>query len=296
MDEVEKEINRKTWWIMGIVLLVLILGGGGYYIWLQRQQLQELNEMHELEKERLMDAFEEVSFQFEGNKFYITNDSLLILYNIEQEKVQRLQEELRTTKSTNVRRINELNKELETLRKIMYNYIEQIDSLNRENIKLRDENAQVTQRLQQANSRATTLAREKEVLTERVQLASRLEAANIQVSLLGRNGRVARNIRNATQLKLTFVIPKNITAPVGEQTIYVRLMKPDDDILKKLNYGHFRFENRDLEYSMKRMIVYDGEEQTVEMYWDIEEYLSPGTYRADIFAEGNSIGRRTFEL
>jgi hypothetical protein len=49
-------------------------------------------------------------------------------------------------------------------------------------------------------------------------------------------------------------------------------------------------------YSMKKPIEYEGEEMHIVMYWDIEEYLSPGTYRADIFTEGNLMGRKTFTL
>ena len=296
MDEEEREVNRKTWWIMGIILLLLIVGAGGYYIWQQQRQMQDMTEMFALEKEDLFDEYEELSLQYEGFKFSISNDSLFSLLETEQAKVQRLQEELRTVKSTNVRRINELKKELETLRNIMRNYVIQIDSLNAENQQLKDENRQVTQRLQQASSTATRLAKEKEQLTEVVEMASRLNANNIQASLLTSKGKAAKGISKAAQIMLTFNISKNITAPVGEHAIYVRLMRPDDDILTKRNPGRFLFENREITYSMMRNIEYDGEEQNVVMYWDIEETLSPGTYRADIFAEGNRIGRKSFVL
>ena len=296
MDEEEREVNRKTWWIMGIIFLVLIIGAGGYYIWYQQQQMQVMTELYTLEKEELSDNFEELSLQYEGFKFSVGNDSLVTLLTTEQAKVQRLQEELRTVKSTNVRRINELKKELETLRKIMRNYIIQIDSLNAENEKLKTENIQVTQRYNQASSTAARLSKEKERLTERVQMASRLDAVNIQAKLTTSKGRAAKNINKAEQIVITFIIAKNITAPVGEQTIYVRLMKPDDDILTKPNSGRFQFEGKDIVYSMKKDIEYDGEENSMIFYWDIEEFLSPGTYRADIFAGGNLIGRKSFVL
>ena len=298
MDEEERAVNRKTWWIMGIIFLVLIIGAGGYYIWHQQKQMDQMSEIFELEKESLLDnkEFEEVSLKYEGFEFSIGNDSLISLYTTAQAKIQRLQEELRTVKSTNASRINELKKEIETLRKIMRNYVVQIDSLNRENEQLKTENRQVTQRYQQASSTAARLTKEKEQLTERVQMASRLDAVNIQAGLLTSKGKTAKNIKNATQIQLTFFLAKNITAPVGEQTIYVRLMKPDDDILTKPNSGRFPFEGKEIAYSMRRNVEYDGEEQSVVMYWDIEEFLSPGTYRADIFAAGNRIGRKTFVL
>ena len=95
---------------------------------------------------------------------------------------------------------------------------------------------------------------------------------------------------------VSFKIAKNITAPVGEKYIYVRLMKPDDDILVKSRADVFEFEGKEINYSMKKLIEYEGEEVQVVLYWDIEEFLSPGTYRADIFADGNLIGRKNFTL
>jgi hypothetical protein len=295
MEEDEKEVNRKTWWVMGIILLVLVIGVAGYYIWFQRQQMQEMADMFALEKESLSDDFEELSLQYEGYKFSVSNDSLVAKLETEQMKVQRLQEELKTVNSTNARRLNELKQELETLRKIMRIYVIQIDSLNTENEKLKSENKQVTQKFQQATSQAARLTKEKDALTERVQMASRLDAVNIQITPINNKGKAAK-IDKAAKLMLTFIISKNITAPVGEHTIYVRLMKPDDDILTKSNYGFFKFENKDIAYSMKKPIEYDGEEQSHIMYWDIEEYLSPGTYRVQIFAAGNQIGSKSFVL
>ena len=46
-------------------------------------------------------------------------------------------------------------------------------------------------------------------------------------------------------------------------------------------------EGKEINYSMKKMIEYEGEEVVVTMYWNIEEFLSPGTYRVDIFSDGN---------
>jgi predicted nucleic acid-binding Zn-ribbon protein len=296
MDEEEKAVNRKTWLVMGIILLLAVVGAGIYYILHQKKQMDEMSQMFALEKEALSDEYEELSLQYEGYKFSVGNDSLVALLTTEQAKVQRLQEELRTVKSTNARRISELKKELETLRKVMRNYVIQIDSLNAENRQLKDENHQVTQKYQQAASAAARLTKEKEQLTERVAMAAKLDAVNIQVSLLNAKGKAAKGLGKATQLMLSFIVSKNITAAVGEQTIYVRLMRPDDDILTKPNSGRFMFENKEITYSMKKQIEYDGEEQHVVMYWNIEEFLSAGNYRVDIFTEGNLMGRKSFML
>lgn len=98
------------------------------------------------------------------------------------------------------------------------------------------------------------------------------------------------------QFRITFQIAKNVTAEVGEKTIYVRIMKPDDDILVKSRANVFMFEGKEITYSIKKLIEYEGEVVDVEMYWNIEEFLSPGTYRVDIFADGNLIGKKNFTL
>ena len=291
-----KEVNKLSLLIVVVIVLVLGIAGAGYYIYHQQQQMGDLMESFNLEKEALEDEYNELSLQYEGYKFSVGNDSLIALLSTEQAKVQRLLEELRTVKATNAKEIARLKKELATLRKIMRNYVQQIDSLNRENEQLNVEKKAAVQKYQQATSQAATLKKEKEKLTERVTLASRLDATDIQVTPVNSRGKLAKRIKNMQQFVLTFKIAKNITAPVGEKTVYVRLMKPDDDILMKNRSNVFPFEGKEIGYSMKKLIEYEGEEVAVTMYWDIEEFLSAGTYRVDIFADGNLIGRNNFTL
>lgn len=291
-----KEINKLTLLIMAVIVLVLLMGGAGYYIYHQKQQMSDLVESFDLEKETLEDEYNELSLQYEGYKFSVGNDSLVALLSTEQAKVQRLLEELRTVKATNSKEISRLKKELATLRKIMRNYVIQIDSLNRINDQLKEENKQVVKKYQQASSTAATLKKEKEKLTERVTLASRLDATDISVTPANSRGKLAKKIKRMQQFIVNFKIAKNITAPVGEKMVYVRIMKPDDDILVKSRADVFTFEGKEINYSMKKLIEYEGEEVPVTMYWNIEEFLSPGTYRVDIFSDGNLIGQKKFTL
>ncbi|GHT27960.1 hypothetical protein AGMMS49574_01340 [Bacteroidia bacterium] len=295
-EKENKEINRHSLLIVAIIVLVLVIAGGGYYIYHQQEQMTNLAETFDLEKETLADEYNELSLQYEGYKFQVGNDSLLALLNTEQAKVQNLMEELRTVKVTNAKRINELKKELETLRKIMRNYVIQIDSLNQANEQLTKEKNQAVQRYRQASTEAANLSKELEKQTERVSMASKLDASGISVTPVNSRGKEVKKIKQMEQFVVSFRIVKNITAPVGEKTLYVRLKKPDDDILVKNRGNLFTFEGKEINYSMKRLVEYDGEELPVTMYWDIEEFLSPGTYRVDIFADGNLIGQKKFEL
>lgn len=291
-----KEINKMSMLILAVIILILVIAGAAYYIFHQQQQMEEMTQSFDLEKEMMADDLNELSLQYEGYKFSVSNDSLVALLTTEQAKVQRLMEELRTVKSTNAKEIARLKKELATLRKIMRNYVIQIDSLNRANEQLKVEKNEAVKKYRQASTTAASLKREKEKLTERVTLASKLDATSISVTPVNSRGKLAKRIKKMEQFVINFKIAKNVTAPVGEKVVYVRIMKPDDDILVKSRGDVFMFEGKDINYSIKKMIEYEGEEVQVTMYWNIEEFLSPGTYRVDIFADGNLIGQRSFTL
>lgn len=103
-------------------------------------------------------------------------------------------------------------------------------------------------------------------------------------------------MKDVVKFKIGFTIVKNITAETGERIIYVRITKPDNDVLTKNPANTFPYENRELGYSIKKYIEYNGEEQNITVYWNVEEYLYAGTYRVDLFADGTLIGSQSFTL
>jgi CLIP, MHC2 interacting. len=279
-----------------IVLLAIGIGIAGYFIFNQNNQISELQEESNLNKQQLEDEYESLSMQYEGFKLSIKNDSLLEKLTNEQTKVQRLLEELKTVKADNRAEINRLNSELAGLRKILKSYIVQIDSLNKANEKLRQEKKEITSKYEEATRNLNEVSQQKENLTERVTLAAKLDATGISVQATNSKGKVQKKISRVEQLAINFTITKNITAEPGERTIYIRIMKPDNDVLTKSRVNVFAYENKDINYSMKRMVEYGGEEMGITMYWNVEEYLMPGTYRIDIFADGNRIGMKSFTM
>ena len=155
-----------------------------------------------------------------------------------------------------------------------------------------NENRQVKARYTEATQTITNLTNEKETLSDKVAIASQLDATSISVVGENKRGRKARKIKDVKQFVISFIIAKNITAPTGNKSIYVRITKPTNEVLTK--GGTFEYENRMLEYSIKKDIEYNGEEIPVTVYWEVNEFLSAGTYRVSIFADGNNIGNSTF--
>jgi vacuolar-type H+-ATPase subunit I/STV1 len=289
-------MKKQTVWIFVSIALTLAIIGAVVLIVLQQRKMKDFELQSEYVKEELADQYMELSDQYEGYKIRIDNDSLFAKLETEQMKVQRLQEELRTVKSTNAKRINELTKELQTLRAILRNYVAQIDSLNKINEQLTVENRQVTAKYNQATKTVSQLTHEKEQLTETVKMAAKLSTSNIAVRGINSKNKTADKIGKMTQLEVSFTINGNITAETGEKTIYIRIQNPMDEPLVKSSGNTFRYENRDISYSEKRTVEYGGEELRVSIYYAITETLTPGSYRVDIFADGNRIGQKSFML
>lgn len=288
-----KERTPQLVALIGVLVLVIVVAL--FYIANKNKQITTMEQQFSVDKQELEDEYEAISMQYEGFKFSVQNDSLLYKLESEQAKVQRLQEELRTTDASNKAEISRLKNELATLRKVLKSYVQQIDSLHRLNTELQEKNEQITQQYQKTSRTLTQVSQEKQQLTEKVSLASKLDATGINIKAINDRGKDQKRLSRSSQFVLSFLITKNITAQPGERIIYARIMTPDGGVLSKGN-DTFKYENGNLKYSMKRIIEYGGEEANVTMYWDIEEFLMAGTYKVDIFADGNHIGSTSFSM
>lgn len=273
--------------IAGIVYLTLSLRQ-------QRQENQEMQALAEMDKKEMENEYQSFANQYSEMKTQITNDSIVAQLTAEQEKTQRLLAELRQVKSTDAREIARLKKELATVRAVLRSYVIEIDSLNRLNQNLQAENTRVRGQYEEATRQIEGLNTEKASLSEQVAIASQLDATGISLTPMNKRKRSTDNLKKARALQLNFSIAKNVTAPRGNKTIYVRITTPTGATLG--GGGSFNYENRTLQSSMQKTIEYTGQETPVTLFWNVSQALVGGTYRVSIFADGNMIGSRNFNF
>ena len=295
-----KNIKLNTTTILAAVSALLLVGIFVISVFLFKseketetvmQEKQEMEELVALEKEEMMNDLTKAQTEYQELIIKISNDSLKFKLEREQMRTQALIEELERTKATNYAEIARLKKELNTLREVLKDYTRQIAELSRENESLKQENSAVKEKYKKATKEIDNLANEKEMLSEKVSLASQLDATNVKITLLRKNGRDTDNIKKAKQIKVSFTIAKNITSTTGSKTAYVRILQPDLESLKKSDSNLFTYENRDISYSMKKEFEYTSEETSLDLYWNIEETLQSGEYQVYIFVDGNMIGK-----
>ena len=287
--------DKKKIIIISLSVLVAVLAIGMAIVWANLKESEkqnvEIQELIALEQEEMLNDLQNAQIEYdELKKKILSNDSLLVRLEQEQLRTQQLYDELQATKATSAAEIKRLKKELKTLRGVLESYVVQIDSLYRENTELKNENTKLIAGKKKVEMERNELAKEKEALSEKVDLASQLDATNVSVKLLRSNGKETEKIKRAKQICVTCTISKNITASTGDKKAYVRIMQPGGEPLTKGYSNTFKYENRDISYSMSRDFEFTGEEQSLTFYWDIEETLQKGCYRAYIFVDGNMIG------
>jgi hypothetical protein len=303
MEENQVKTNGRsisTGGIVGIVIAFIVVAGIAVFYMLSwqksQQNIEEMTQLFEIEKEEMENEYSGFAVQYDEMKVHISNDSLIRQLDREKQRTQQLLEELRQTKATNAAEITRLKKELTTVRAVMRTYVMQIDSLDQINKQLAKENTRVKQQYQEQTKVVQQLTVDKEKAEEKVALASQLDAAAITVTPHNKRGKEEHKVKNVTQFVVNFTIVKNITVQTGEKTVYLRITKPDGEPLVKDASNTFKYENVNLEYSAKKYIEYTGEQQEVTMYWNVEEYLSAGTYNAYLFVDGVMIGEQSVTL
>ena len=281
--------------IAATVVVILAMAGLMIYLLLSNRNLEqekmEMLELAELDKQEMENDYERLTLQYTEMMNSINNDSIIAQLTQEQMRAQQLLEELKNVKAADAREITRLKKELATVREVLRSYIRQVDSLNQVNQSLMAENDRVKDQLAQSNQANEGLRMEKQNLTEKVAIAAQLDATGINMSLLNKRQKTAKKIKDCKTIQVGFNIARNVTAQTGNRTIYVRIQTPAG---QALTAGSFPYENRQLEYSMKKVVEYTGEEMNVQTYWQVSEFLEAGQYRVSIFADGNMIGTKTF--
>lgn len=301
--------NRTLLWII-IGLAVAIVGLAVWFIIAsasQKKQLEEaisLKEQAELDmaQQALQEDYEALNSQFaifENSRQMMLDDSvkaaLTQKYETARLQIEKLNQELKNQKHKSAAEIKKLKDEISTLRNLLRHYVEEINRLNQENQALRSENAEIKDQNQQLTSRVQETTRRNEVLSERMTLAEKLNVTGLTLTPLNKKGKQEKKVQKARQMKVTFTIPQNNSTPVGEKTIYLRIVSPSGQLLG--NGGSFSFEGTTLQATAKKVVEYAGEEiGGVTIYWDVDTALSPGSYTVELFADNYRLVSRSFEL
>ncbi|MFY9151573.1 MAG: hypothetical protein WAO52_06155 [Prolixibacteraceae bacterium] len=289
LGETEKDRRNNLIIIMLSAVLIVIV----VFFFVQHNENRRILSALNMEKESIQSELNSMMVNYDS--IHTNNETLQSELEGAQTKVKDLLLEVGQIKKVSYDQIAQYRQEVTTLRGIMKNYIIQVDSLNRRNELLMAENVQVKEDFAESKSKNLQLEKEKEHLQEKIKVAQQLEANELVAMGINRRGKEAESARRAEQIRVSFTLSKNVTAPRGNKMIYVRIQKPNQVLFQQSPNDLFQFEDLKIPYSAKREVNYEGNLLPVNIFWDnMGVEFMEGEYTVDVFADGNNIGTTKF--
>ncbi|MCH2234807.1 MAG: hypothetical protein MK078_11210 [Crocinitomicaceae bacterium] len=322
MSEENKDQGKKRDGVYIIIILLLILGGG-YMIYLLSEKNKSLNDCSnnradlelQLEELNLMMEDEGVAM---GENVKENLENMLSMYNnmeasnadmqdsiaAQKEKISNLLVELEDAKGDKrhyVSKVYELQKEAETLRNIMKDYLRTIDSLNTVNQGLVVDLEEATNNLNNVTTERDELQNTTNELTDKVNKGSKLVASSIVSEGIKEKSsgsyKETTKARSCTHIRACFRVGSNAIANKGNKTIYLRVIGPNGSVLTSSTSNTFKADNgTNMLYSDKKSINYQNEAVDVCIFYELGTEIEKGNYKTQLYCEGALMGSDDFVL
>ena len=256
----------------------------------------------EAERMQLQTEFDSLMFQYDQIKseYGDLTDSISAKDSIILANAREIKKLLAKTRD-----YHRIKRKLNYLRSIQQSYIDQLDSLYTVNHELQEKLEVAQKTIRKEKTRAQTLSKEKEELSKKVEIGSVIKAYNVQGIAYHLKGTKRREVetkkaRRVDRIKICFTLAENKVAEAGKRTVYLRIARPDGEIIRKGdgNQYSFMYDGHRLQYSMKQEIDYTNKSMNLCLSWDkqSDQPAMKGTYEVSVFMDGEKIGSSSFTL
>ena len=259
----DAEKSIRGYRIVIIILSVILVALSILYFSIHRQQMLD-NELLQADRDSIQNDLGRLMDDYDNLR--VSNDSISASLSVERERADSLMTRLKKERSWNLAKIKQYEREVGTLRTAMKDYIRQIDSLNTLNQKLISENGSYRTEISTANLRAEMAEEKAAELDNKVKVGSVLRARDISLSALNDRSKPVSRIKNASRLRVDFVLSANELAMPGNKAIYLRIISPDGHVLTTEAMPSFEFEGERLTYSAMREVDYQNHDPEVGIY------------------------------
>lgn len=305
MNDTISTTGKKKNNIFYIIIAILALAVIGLVIWqlTTRSHLKALIEEKENARVELKKELDSLMVEHETVKsqYGELSDSLMVKDSVIQANAKEIKRLLDTEWE-----YYKVKKKLGQLQLIAQGYVRQMDSLYRVNAALEEENIAIRKDLNEVRKVKDEMEKDNLELTEKVEIASTLRAYNTEALGVRFKSGGSKEVetdkaQRVEQVKVCFTISENKIALPGKKDIYVRIARPDKEILTrgKLDEYTFEYEGKMIQYSIMQSIDYENDAMNLCLYWRKNysgQDMPPGLYHVDIFCEGVDIGHTTFTL
>ncbi len=297
-----KQKGTSNLW-MYIVIVIMALGIIGVSLWLLsvKSTMNELLAEKEVQKIELEQELETLILEHEKIKqsYGDVSDSLVVMDSVIQANAVEIKKMLNYKWE-----YYKIKKKMSRLQVVAQGYVRQMDSIVTINQDLTEENIQIKEEMKIEKRKNRQLEQQAEALTGMVDEASVLSVYNLVSVGAHKKGSGKEmdsdKVRRVDLIRVCFTLGENSIIEPGAKKIYVRIAKPDNEILTKGRGSEYTFEfnGEMLQYSIMEEVNYENNSIDMCLRWNKRgtQDLDPGVYHVDIFEGNNTIGSTLFTL
>ncbi len=233
---------------------------------------------------------EALKVQLEKDKKNLVNSKSVSIRDFEN-KIRGYEAAL-SAKDVEIAKLREENAQLTT----------EVKTLGNENTNLKtDVTSLKTDKQALADSVYATTVKNKE-LAEKVTLAAAMKAMNVTVNAINSRGKEREGgeykAKRVDKVKISFKLSENPLTKKEGKVIYMRMLDPQGNCISDMatGSGAFAFGGKEMVYTAKQTIMYDNSGQDVDFIYARGSNYGKGKYAIELYSEGFSIGRGTFDV
>lgn len=295
-----QKVRKTNPLILGIIAVLVIVLGAKFY--LDHQEKQEMTAYFEQELSDAQVRLEEISTELDEKIHEIDSlgGSIEDLIAAKSE-VEAERDQLQRTRTANRRLIQRLAAKTDGYEELLKAKDQEIEQLKELNTALLSENTDLKEEKNELSRSITQLSESKEELEGKVAIASRLEAENIEVIAVAKNGKEREGSfrrRQIEKIRVEFDIAKNDVAPIEGKDVHIRIIDPNEQIIFDVakGSGTFMLDGKETFYTATQTIVFDNSGQHISFeYTKGSDYIA-GQYTVEILTDGYFMGRRQFTI
>lgn len=183
-------------------------------------------------------------------------------------------------------------KQAEDLRK-------RVQELEAENAALKTENTGLKTDLNKEKKMNQDLTIENADLANKVAIGSVLKAYQLNVNgvkISGDKEKIKTKAKKIDKIRTCFTISENAITERGVKEVFLRIVGPGDKVLTN-GGSNFFYNGSSIAYSAKQEVDYQGNQKDICFRASNPEgEFEAGTYRAEVYVDGNKIGEKTLSL
>lgn len=299
-SNLEQRKSRTNPYVIAIIAILVIVLGLKFYFDFQEKKEMDAFYMAELESAEV--RFQNISLELDEKIFEIdslggTVEDLLVA----KAEVEKEREQLQRTRKANRQLIVRLRAKTEGYEELLKAKDKEIEHLKDLNEQLLVENVVLKTEKNVLNRSITELSESKEELEGKVAIASRLQAENVRVLAIAKNGKEREGkfrSKQISQLKVQFNIATNDVAPIQGKDIMIRIIDSNGQVVFDVakGSGTFMLDGKEEFYTSQQSIVFDNSRQQLTFLYDKGSDYSSGDYRVEILTDGYFMGIEQFNV